>query len=113
VTKFINTRCSLEKKYFCNIQKVRHTSQKLGNVLFFCIKDLLDLDKLLTIDSRKCVILYFLGFKVTRGVDIQICGFEVTFLLQGISTLKTRGKLNFMHWRGQVGYKQSWLTTSS
>ena len=77
------------------------------------MKDLLDLDKLLNVNSKKCVLLYFLDFNVTRGIDIQICGCEVIFLLKGISTLKTRGKLNFMHWRGQVGYKQSWLTTSS
>jgi hypothetical protein len=77
------------------------------------MKDLLDLDKLLTVDSKKCVLLYFLGFKVTRGVDFQICGCEVNFLLQGIFALKTIGKLNFLQWRGQAWYKQKWLTTGS
>jgi hypothetical protein len=57
---------------------------KTWKCTFFSMKDLLDLDKLLTVDSKKCVLLYFLGFKVTRGVDFQICGSEVTFLLQGI-----------------------------
>jgi hypothetical protein len=51
------------------------------------MRDLLDLDKLLTVDSKKCVFLYFLDSKVTRVVDIQICGCEVIFLLQKISAL--------------------------
>jgi hypothetical protein len=71
------------------------------------MKDLLDLDKLLIIDNKNCVLLYFWGFKVTRGVDFQICGCEATFLLQGICAVKTRGKMNLLQWRGQAQYKKN------
>jgi hypothetical protein len=73
------------------------------------MKDLLDLDKLLTVDSKKCVLLYILGFKVTRGVDFHICGWEVTFLLQGMFILKTRGKLNFCSGRVRHGINKNGL----
>jgi hypothetical protein len=73
------------------------------------MKDLLDLDKLLIIDNKNCVLLYFWDFKVTRGVDFQICGCEVTFLLQGICVVKTRGKMNLLQWRCQAQYKKKWL----
>ena len=67
------------------------------------MKDLLDLDiKLLIVDSKNCVLLYFLGFKVSRGVDFQICGCEVTFLVQGICAMKTEGKMNPLQWRDQA-----------
>jgi hypothetical protein len=61
------------------------------------MKELLESNDILDVDSKKSIFLYFLGLKITRDVDIEICGCEVNFFLQGISKIKTRGKFNFMY----------------
>jgi hypothetical protein len=38
------------------------------------VKELLELNKVLDIDSKKSILLLFLGFMITRDVDIDICG---------------------------------------
>ena len=66
------------------------------------MKELLELNKVLEVDIKKSILLPFLGFIIIRNVDIDICDYLVNFFLQGISIIKTKGKLNFIHWRGQV-----------
>jgi hypothetical protein len=64
-----------EKKHFCKFQKVHDGSKNIENVFFFSMKELLELNKGLDIDSKKSIILLpFLGFRITRDVDIDICG---------------------------------------
>jgi hypothetical protein len=77
------------------------------------MKELLKLNMVLEVDSKKSILLPFLGFTIIRDVDIDICGCKVNFFLRRICIIKTRGKLNFIHWRGKSRNKQSWLTTGS
>jgi hypothetical protein len=38
------------------------------------MKELLELNKVLEVDSKKSILLPFLGFMIIRDVDIDICG---------------------------------------
>jgi hypothetical protein len=40
----------------------------------FSMKELLELNKVLEVDSKKSILLLFLGFTNIRDVDIDICG---------------------------------------
>jgi hypothetical protein len=39
------------------------------------MKELLELNKVLEVDSKKSIFLPFLGFTIIRDVDIDICGY--------------------------------------
>jgi hypothetical protein len=45
------------------------------------MKDVLEFNKVYGVDSIKSILLSFWGFNITRGVDIEICGCKVVFLL--------------------------------
>jgi hypothetical protein len=38
------------------------------------MKELLESNEILFVDSKKSIFLYFQGMKITRDVDIEICG---------------------------------------
>ena len=63
-------------------------TKKLNNVLIY-IKELLESNEILDVDSKKSILLYFLNLKITRNVDIEICFCLVNFFLRRIGRIKT------------------------
>jgi hypothetical protein len=48
------------------------------------MKELLESNEILVVDSKKSILLYILDLQITRDVDIEICGCEMNFFLQVI-----------------------------